>query len=268
MAQATFCKQSQPVAHISKHSGAMKLKWSLTLAALMIPAGAKQLRAVGRSGPVDFSNEQTTPCMEDEHGQQFDRQHASCTIESNSRNMVRQWLSPNATVLEVGARYGSVACVIAAMQHQSGKVVAVEPDPVVWAALDKNLQTHSCNVKVLKGVVGTTPVTIEKMGYGTRTHNCTNCGAVQTIPAYPLAQVEQTFGMHFDTFVVDCEGCFPTLLHQNPQLVQQAKLIIVEAHTDRPEDGEVQSVQQLVQNGGFQLVAQFSRQRVLRRVHP
>merc|ERR1719386_243670 len=107
------------------------------LFALAIPTSAKQLRASWQRAPADFSQESTTPCVLNEYGQPAE----PCHIEFNSRDMVRKWLPSNATVLEVGARYGSVSCVIAAMQHQSGKVVCVEPDVTVWDALNTNVKT-------------------------------------------------------------------------------------------------------------------------------
>lgn len=235
---------------------------------VVVHTGATSLRAAGRfdqQAPVDFSKESSTPCVLNEHGQPAE----PCHIEYNSRDMIRRWLPPGATVLEVGARYGSVSCVIATMQHQSGKVVAVEADPTVWNALDNNLKTYGCNVNVVKGVVGTTPVATQVLGYGgygSRTipahQNATN---TQAVPAYPLAQIEKTFNMHFDTLVADCEGCFTSLIHDNPQLLNQVTMIIVEAHADRPEDSEEQTVA-AVQSLGFQVVAQVSRQRVMKRV--
>jgi len=216
---------------------------------------------------VDFSKESSTPCVLNELGAFAE----PCGIEANSRDMVRKWLPANATVLEVGARYGSVSCVIAAMQQQSGKAVSVEPDFKVWDALDNNLKTYACQVNVLKGVLGTTPVVIEELGtggFGTRTQ--ATGSKVKTpsriVPAHSLTQVEKDFNMHFDTLVIDCEGCFPTLLRENPNILQQMGLIIVEAHTDRLEDSEEQAVADLQSKSGFEVVAQQGRQRVLKRV--
>lgn len=216
---------------------------------------------------VDFSKENSTPCMLNEHGQEA----WPCHIEYNSRAFVRKWLPSNASVLEIGARYGSVSCVIAGMQHQSGKVVAVEADPTVWDALDKNLKRYACNVNVLKGVVGTTPVVSQVLGnggYGSRTvpASIDASPTQQVVPAYPLAQVEETFKMHFDTLIVDCEGCLTTLLRENPELVVQVNMIIAEAHSDLPGDTEEQSVAKLESKFGFKVVDQLSRQRVLIRV--
>lgn len=213
---------------------------------------------------VDFSKESSTPCVLNEHGQEA----WPCHIEYNSRASVRKWLPSNATVLEIGARYGSVSCVIASMQHQSGQVVSVEADPTVWEALDKNLKTYACNVNVLKGVVGTTPVISKVLGnggYGSRTAPASEAAksGQQVVPAYPLEQVEETFKMQFDTLIVDCEGCLPTLLRENPKLVRQVKMIMAEAHSDVPGDAEEQSVAELQSKFGFQLVEQLSRQRVL-----
>jgi len=216
---------------------------------------------------VDFSKEDSSPCVLNELGAPAE----PCACEGNSRDMVRTWLPANATVLEVGARYGSVSCVIAAMQQQSGKAVSVEPDFKVWDALDKNLKTYGCQVNVLKGVVGTTPVAIEELGtsgFGTRTQGAgSKVGtSSRTVPAHSLAQLETDFNMHFDTLVVDCEGWFPTLLRENPKILEKMVLIIVEAHTDRPEDSEEQAVADLQSKSGFEVVAQQGRQRVLKRV--
>jgi FkbM family methyltransferase len=227
-----------------------------------------RLEPIPSSPPVvDFSQENRTPCLLNELGTLAE----PCGIEANSRDMVRKWLPTNATVLEVGARYGSVSCVIAAMQQQSGKVVSVEPDFKVWDALDSNLKTYACQVNVLKGVVGSTPVAIEELGgggFGTRTHAAGSKSKTpaRIVPAHSLAQVEKDFSMHFDTLVVDCEGCFPTVLRENPNILQQIRLIFVEAHKDRPEDSEEQAVADLQSKSGFKVVAQQGRQRVLKRV--
>jgi len=210
---------------------------------------------------VDFSKESSTPCVLNERGMD-----SYCHIETNSRDMVRKWLPSHATVLEVGARYGSVSCVIAAMQKQSGKVVSVEPDFKIWDTLDNNLKKYACQVNVLKGVVGTTAVEVEEIGYsgfGTQSHAAGSKVTATTAPAHSLTQVEKDFNMHFDTLIVDCEGCFTTLLRENPKLPQQMGMIIVETHADTSEE---QSVAELLKSG-FEVVAQEGRQRVLKRVH-
>lgn len=200
---------------------------------------------------------------------------ARCDIEKNSGAMVQKWIQPTSVVLEVGARYGTVSCAIAERQLQSGKLVAVEPDGTVWKALEKNRVSHHCNFGVLQGVVGTTSVQIIRVhagnqGYGTiavpvgqapptpapgQSHSPGNVAQ-----AYTLDLVQKNFGMKFDTLVADCEGCLPTLLAESPGLAPQLKLILAEVHNPSEEH-----IIQQFQAYGFQLVDQFSRQRVLYR---
>eukprot|EP00930_Biecheleria_cincta_P036283 TRINITY_DN24899_c0_g3_i1.p1 TRINITY_DN24899_c0_g3~~TRINITY_DN24899_c0_g3_i1.p1 ORF type:complete len:252 (+),score=34.39 TRINITY_DN24899_c0_g3_i1:63-758(+) len=182
-----------------------------------------------------------------------------CSIEHNSRAMIRKYVREDATVLEVGARYGSVACTIAETQKQSGKVVSVEPDHRVWAALAYNLKHFGCNVHVFHGVVGTTSMrTVPEGdgGYGTRTV----AASVGTADALPISlkDLEAKFGLHFNTVNADCEGCFPVLLRENPELVKQTDTFIVEVHNAE----EHAAVEQLLTQG-FQLVFKVARQHVL-----
>lgn len=200
---------------------------------------------------------------------------ARCDIEANSGHMVQKWIQPTSIVLEVGARYGTVSCAIAERQLQSGKMVSVEPDGTVWTALERNKVSHHCNFGVLKGVVGTTAMQIIKVhagnqGYGTiavplgqqppppapgQSHELGNVAQAHT-----LDNVQQYFGMKFDTLVADCEGCLPALLAESPGLAPQLKLILVESHTPAEEHAVAQ-----LQAYGFQLVDRLSRQRVLYR---
>lgn len=208
------------------------------------------------------------PCMLDERGKPAE----PCNIEKNSRDMVARWISENSTVLEVGARYGSVSCVIAQRQLQSGKLVSVEPDKVVWEALDGNLARHHCNATVLKGAVGTQDVQViheGPNGYGTRTIDPLGPGEKNpafrgfVVPHWSLKEVERKYGLHFDTLVADCEGCFPTLLKENPGLIEQVNLVIAEVHTKQEEGSAGELLQQ-----GFKLVEEIERQRVYQRVSP
>lgn len=200
---------------------------------------------------------------------------ARCDIEANSGAMVQKWIQPTSVVLEIGSRYGTVSCAISERQQQSGKMVAVEPDGRVWAALENNRVKHKCNFAVLQGVVGTTDLQIIRVhagnqGYGTM---AVPVGVAPPPPApgqtytmgnvaqaYSLDKVQSNFGMKFNTLVADCEGCLPILFAENPGLLPQLKLILAEVHNPTEE----QVVSQLQANG-FQLVDQYSRQRVLYR---
>ena len=46
------------------------------------------------------------------------------------------------------ARYGTTTCAVAAMQNNSGNILAVEPDHVVWAAAEVRATSDSARKMV------------------------------------------------------------------------------------------------------------------------
>ena len=52
--------------------------------------------------------------------------------------LVREFINPTDIVMEFGGRYGTTTCAVAARQNNSGALIAVEPDPKVWAIQEVN----------------------------------------------------------------------------------------------------------------------------------
>merc|ERR1712151_998806 len=91
---------------------------------------------------------------------------ALCDIETPEHELVQRHLAPNSTVLELGGRYGTTTCEIAARQRNSGRLVTVEPDSKVWKILKSNTQEHRCNYTLFKGTVGNVTRRKTAFGYG------------------------------------------------------------------------------------------------------
>ena len=51
----------------------------------------------------------------------------------------KQYIHPDDKVLELGARYGGVSITINKILNDKTKHVAVEPDPIVWEALERSV---------------------------------------------------------------------------------------------------------------------------------
>ena len=86
--------------------------------------------------------------------------------------LVREIINPTDTVMEFGGWYGTTTCAIAVQQNNSGALIAVEPDPSVWAIQEVggikanlflftnlindqfNKLTHNCASWSVLGVVG------------------------------------------------------------------------------------------------------------------
>ena len=58
-------------------------------------------------------------------------------------------------------RFGTTTCALAGALQNSGRLLAVEPDPSSWFGLQQNLRVHRCAAHVLKAAVSATNVTVE-----------------------------------------------------------------------------------------------------------
>jgi FkbM family methyltransferase len=118
---------------------------SKALAAVLIPAETFGLESA--VGILDVERQKMRTCsFLDETGAPL-----SCGNETTNIGRIRRWVHSKATVLELGAQYGMTSCEIARAIQNSGRVVTIEPNPRVWAALHRNLISHNCSAHVLQG---------------------------------------------------------------------------------------------------------------------
>lgn len=158
---------------------------------------------------------------------------AACALEAPEHWLVQQYIEPNSTgVLELGGRYGTTTCAIAKQLRNSGRNVVVEPDGNVWAALDQNLASHSCLAHVVKGIVGNQNKDgdVHESGYSSHLSALQTDAAVgrRAVAATPWQEVERQFGVKIDTVLIDCEGCVNYFIDENPGLMDQVKLVLME----------------------------------------
>ena len=84
------------------------------------------------------------------------------TTEAEEQRLAGIYVSPDATVLELGARYGTVTCAISRNLTNKNNLVTVEPDSRVWAALESNLARNQCTAHIIKGVHIKAPAFVDK----------------------------------------------------------------------------------------------------------
>jgi FkbM family methyltransferase len=171
--------------------------------------------------------------------------------------MYAAWVRPQASVLEVGARYGQTSCLLSHVLQPaatSAKVFSVDADPTIWEALETNLAKHSCNARVVKGVMGTKSMKLIENGYGSRVVPKDHPHPGLEIPAHTVDSLNATI----DTLAIDCEGCFANFLEENPSLLDSLTMIMAEIHIQREEE-----VVQKLLNQGWEMKHRLRRQRVL-----
>jgi FkbM family methyltransferase len=191
----------------------------------------------------------------------------NCDIEINSRAMVNKYVPDNATVLEVGARFGTVSCEIAKKLQQSGRQVSIDADPIVWDALEKNRVKHGCNFNSVHGLLAKQDGLLMEDHFGTfaaskdafeSSYASGRENKFITVPHQTLDDIQRQHSLKFDTANMDCEGCAPFIFKDFPELKHQLKLLILESHNDE----EAHLVEDLKSNG-WVLAENRSRQFVL-----
>ena len=178
-----------------------------------------------------------------------------CGIEADEWTLVRAFVTPENTVLELGARYGTTSCVLSQMTNNSGFVASVEIDSTVYADLLHNRALHHCNFLIVYAAVTQSSLFqySRSDAYGNRAldcHNssvtgtrCTYSGATRPentyaerlrrglprpIPTVSFEAVEQQLGRPIDTLLIDCEGCISSLLDNQLHILRGIKLILIE----------------------------------------
>ena len=150
--------------------------------------------------------------------------------ERDEQLLVSQYISPSDVVLELGARYGSVSCIINKILTNKKNQVSVEPDSTVWDVLERNKNENKCDFMIYKGIISSKNYDLKLNGYGSTvdiTNTITNMNTIH-VPNISLDELQKVTGLTFNVLVADCEGFLETFLNENEILYKQLNLIIFE----------------------------------------
>ena len=180
----------------------------------------------------------------DEYGREFNH----TLIERTEQLHAEEYIPENAIVLELGARYGTVSCVINKRLSNPLNQVSVEPDSRVWEALEKNRIANECKFHILQGVISKKVVELNTNvndGYCTQTITSDK----SSLKCFTLDEIQNKYNLKFNTLVADCEGFLETFLDENPELYTQLVLILFEK--DCPDRCNYNKIKENLSNHGF-----------------
>ena len=75
-------------------------------------------------------------------------------IEKPEQDLANKYILENDIVLELGARYGTVSCIINSKLINKLNQVVIEPDERVWNALKNNKSRNNCDFHIVEGFLG------------------------------------------------------------------------------------------------------------------
>jgi len=179
--------------------------------------------------------------------------------EKEERFLIRTYLPKNACVLELGARYGTVSCVISEVLEDPTKHVAVEPDPSVIEALTKNRDENYGKFHIFNGIVSGHGCELKFIDpkfdfheYGTYTKP----SEIPNVKNKTLHDIEKMYDVKFDAVVADCEGFFYDFVKENIESLAKMCVLIYE------QDGipwsemmkKYEELDQILEENGFKRV--------------
>lgn len=173
------------------------------------------------------------------------------TIDNLSEEITEQliaikYIRPDDVVLELGARYGTVSCIVNKILNNKNNQISVEPDKNVWNALDTNLSNNKCNTNIVKGFISKQPLSLNGSSYGSTQIINPNT----TVPIYTLDQIKEKYNIsEFTVLIVDCEGCMESFLNDNPELLSTLRLVTFEE--DQPHMCNYDNIKQMLTDNNF-----------------
>jgi FkbM family methyltransferase len=174
--------------------------------------------------------------------------------ERDEQLLVAQYIDKDDIVLELGARYGSVSCIINRILENKLNQVSVEPDNTVWSALEKNKKINNCLFQIYKGIISRNKYKLKINGYGSTvdiTNTITDMKSINT-DNITLEELQKQTGLVFNVLVADCEGFLEVFLDENLFLYTQLTKIIFEC--DRADVCNYERVKNELVKNGFKLV--------------
>lgn len=168
------------------------------------------------------------------------------TTEDNEQKLALKYIKPDDVVLELGARYGTVTCIISKLLNDSNNLVTVEPDSKIWASLEKNLKNNNCKANIHKGFISNKKLSLSSNGYSSTSEIDNN----STIPTLSLDEIKKKYNIKdFNTLIVDCEGCLEMFLDENPTILNNLNKIMYEK--DYPNKCNYDKIESMLKNNNF-----------------
>jgi len=154
------------------------------------------------------------------------KQIISNDCEIREQELVNKFIKEDDFVLELGARYGMISCLINQKLNNKNNQVSVEPDNRVWDALENNKKLNNCNFQIVKGFISNKKLNLINLEctYGSTYEEDNN----STIDCFTLDEIQKKYNIKFNVLVADCEGFLEEFFNQNPELYNDLRLVILE----------------------------------------
>jgi FkbM family methyltransferase len=132
-------------------------------------------------------------------------------------------------VLEIGGNMGLCSVIIADNLRDSSNLVVVEPSLKAVKKLNNTKQEYNHKFHIFNGCISKTPLYI-KNNYFLDYVSLTDIEKPDYLKVENLTynELEKKYNLHFNTLVIDCEGCYTQLFYEFPEILQNVSKILIE----------------------------------------
>jgi FkbM family methyltransferase len=151
--------------------------------------------------------------------------------EADERALIRKFLRPEDTVLELGACLGVVSCVTNQLLRDRSRHVVVEANPLLIPWLFRNREMNHSGFLVEHCAVGKPPEVTFYIHATAVVDGSSQRKSARPVrlPCRSLAELQQRYGP-FSTLIMDIEGSEFDVLEDSPALLQNYRLAVIEFH--------------------------------------
>lgn len=139
------------------------------------------------------------------------------------------YIEPEHKVLEIGGNIGRNSCVIASLLNDSKNLLVFESDPNNAEKLKENRDINNFNFIIEDCAISKSELYqkewITKNKIEININDLQNWQLIKTIT---WSEIKNKYNICFDVLVADCEGALYYILKEEPEFLQNFKLIIIE----------------------------------------
>ncbi|MEM9142915.1 MAG: FkbM family methyltransferase [Bacteroidota bacterium] len=177
------------------------------------------------------------------------------TYEKEEARYLKEFLDPEAQVLELGSCLGYVSCLTNSLLHHKSNHVVLEANPKLIPCIKKNREINQCGFFVENSMISNQK---ENDFY---LHDLIVGGSAKRktldkikVPGISFKELRRKYNMDFDTLIMDIEGGELGLLRDNKEDISRFRQVFMEVHpfADILTPKEAQECTDILTSLGFQ----------------
>lgn len=175
--------------------------------------------------------------------------HGDFSMEYDEQMMSVMYLPKDAKVLEIGGNIGRVSCINASLLTNQQNLVVLESHPTYAKQLEENRDLNGLKFHIEASALSKVPLI--QTGWNSIPSEVLLPGYMW-IKTITFAELKNKYNIEFDTLVVDCEGALYYILRDDPDMLNNIKLILIENDFEKQE--QVDYVHNLFKEKGLKVV--------------